>query len=166
MRIHTFTCDSQLVDLDELAEEHPSKQTQALLLAIDEARAWIAMAREMIGVPPPKCLAEHEDWLRDASAVLEGIEEDIDDDEDLAQCRQCADDPSYAALDELLDQYPDSELELQVADHNLREAVERLSDFWLENTRKLLVRVQSITSGDGEILRMLSRWRALRSLPD
>jgi hypothetical protein len=166
-RIYAFTAAGEGSQLDELAEAYPLKQTQALVLAIEEVFAWVAKARKMYGDPAPECLQEHSNWLDRVEKLLEELEDAIDDEGDesdaLASCRQRADDPWYDAVDEVLGSFPEDNIEFEadaLGDYDdLRRAVERLTEFWLENVRRHLRTVLSVMSGDGEVLGMLARYR-------
>jgi hypothetical protein len=168
-RIYAFTAAGEGSQLDELAEAYPLKQTQALVLAIEEVFGWATKARKMYGDPAPACLQEHSNWLDRVEELLEELEDAIDDEgDDLARCRQSADDPWYDAVDELLGNFPEDNIEFEADElgeyDDLRGAVERLTSFWLDNVRRHLRTVLSVMSGDGEVLAMLARYREYGSI--
>ena len=171
-RIFGFRRHGYMVPLELLAEHYPLKQTQALVLAIEETDHWIALGQEMLGDPAPPCLQDYSDWLVRAAEFLEELRGEIDqesDEEDpehndLVTCRQTADDLWYDELDEVIAAFPEDEIELETAEgednEDLRDAIERMATFWIDNVRKRLIEIQSAMSGDGDVLGMLRHYQA------
>jgi len=165
-RIYAFTASGNCSKLSEMADEYPNKQTQALILSIEEALDWTSLARKMFNDPPPECLNEYTKWLDQVEDLLEDLQAEIDEDADLAECRQRADEPWYDSVDELLRACPEDEIEFETdkmgGDYeDLRSAFERMVVFWIKNVRQRIVSVQDIMSGDGERLAMLKKYQNL-----
>lgn len=152
-----FKHNGDLLNLEDLAEEYPYKQTQALVLAIDEAEVWLALAQKMIGTGHQATqLAEIEQWLQDCAEALEAFSDELDD-EDVARCRLSADHELYELLDELIDNRPNDLVELDVDDEALDGAVNRMSEFWVTQVFHRVRDVLTVASGDGEPLAIISR---------
>lgn len=162
-RRYTFTAAGSGSDLDELAEDYPLLQTQALVLSIEEAISWVTLARTMFGTPAHECLAAFSGWLDEVAETLDSLLAAIDEDDDLATCRQSADDPWYDSLDELLEDFPEDEIQFATAelgeDEELRGAIERMATFWVEQLRRRVIVVLNAMSGDCEVLAMLSHYK-------
>ena len=154
MRTYTFRASGSGSDISELASEYPLKQTQALILAIEETRDWVLRSQKMIGDRPPECLKERSEWLEQVATSLQNLEDAMDEDDDLAACRLGADDPWYDAIIELCEACPDD----WGSDGALHEAVERMSRFWITNVRHHLQVISSLMSGDGEVIAMLGEY--------
>lgn len=155
MRTYIFRAPGSGSDLSELASEYPLKQTQALILAIEETRDWVSRSHKLLGDQPPECLRERSGWLERVEVALQNLEDAIDEDDDLEACRLGADDPWYDAISGLCDACPDD----WGSDGALHEAVERMSLFWIDNVRHHLRGVGSLMSGDGEVIAMLQKYR-------
>lgn len=152
-----FKSDRDLINLEDLAEEYPYKQTQALILAMDEAEAWLALAQKMIGTGHQATqLAEIEQWLQDCAEALDAFSDELDE-EDVAQCRLSADHELYDLLDELIANCPNEFIELDVNDAALDGAVDRMSEFWVRQVSHRVRDVLRVASGDGEPLGIISR---------
>lgn len=162
-RRYTFTAAGSGSDLAELAEEYPLLQTQTFVLSIEEALSWAALARTMFGTPAHECLAAYSAWLDEVAESLECLMTEIDDNDDLAACRQSADDPWYDSVDELLENFPEDEIQFAADelgnDEELRTSIERMATFWIEQLRRRVVVVLNVMSGDGEVLAMLSHYK-------
>ena len=154
MRTYTFSAPGSGSDLNELNSIYPWKQTQALILAIEETRDWALRSRKMFGDHPPECLKERSDWVKRVELSLEGLEDAIEEEDDLEPCRLCADDAWYDAISELCDACPDD----RGSDGALHEAVERMSLFWITNVRHHLQTTISLMSGDGEVRAILEKY--------
>ena len=104
------------------------------------------------------------DFLEDMRGEIDQ-ETDGEDPEhnDLVTCRQTADDLWYDELDEVIAAFPADEIELDAAEgednEDLRDAVERMATFWIDNVRKRLIEIQSVMSGDGDVLGMLRHYQ-------
>lgn len=162
-----FETGLEIRDLEALASEYPFKQTQALILAMDETTAWIEMAQKMIGSPAPGCLEEHAKWLEFAATTVQELYENLENevDEDLTRCNQKADDEDYDALEEVLIAYPDYGIDPDEGfEEGLVVAFDRMLAFWLENTRNHLARVQSVMSGAEDVMAILSRQKKLDTI--
>lgn len=153
-RTYTFIDLGSGSDLNDLVSEYPLKQTQALILAIEEARDWVLRSEKMFGDRPPECLKERSDWLKEVEVLLQSLEEAIDEEDDLEACNLSADDPWYDAIVELGDVCPDD----WGCDGALHEAVERMSRFWITNVRHHLRVISSLMSGNGEVFSILKKY--------
>lgn len=156
-----FKYDRDLINLEDLANEYPYKQTQALILAIDEAEVWLALAQKMIGRGHQATqLADIEQWLQDCAEALDAFSDELDD-EDVAQCRLSADHELYDLLDELIANCPNELIELHVDDAALDGAVDGMSGFWVQQVLHRVRDVLAVASGNGEPLAILS-WHQRR----
>ncbi len=162
-RRYTFTAAGSGSDLAELAADYPLLQTRALVLSIEEALSWVALTRTMFGTPAHECLAAYSAWLDEVAESLDSLMAEIDEDDDLAACRQSADDPWYETVDELLENFPNDEIQFdadELGDYDeLRGSIERMATFWVEQLRRRVVAVLNVMSGDGEVLAMLSHYK-------
>ncbi len=162
-RRYTFTAAGTGSDLADLAEDYPLLQTQALVLSIEEAFNWLTMARAMFGTPAHECLTAYSAWLDQVEETFESLLAGIDEDDDLALCRQSADDPWYDSVDDLLGSFPDDEIQFGTNEwgeyEELRGAFERMATFWAEQLRRRVVAILNLMSGDGEVLAMLSHYK-------
>ena len=161
IRTYTFSAPGSGSDLNELSSIYPRKQTQALVLAIEETRDWALRSRKMFGDQPPECLKERAEWLEQVVVTLQNLEEAIDEDDDLEACKLRADDAWYDQISELCDDCPDD----RGSNGALHEAVERMSRFWITNVRHHLLTTISVMSGDGEVLAILKKYTPPRSGP-
>jgi hypothetical protein len=162
-----FETGSKIRDIEVLAAEFPFKQTQALILAMDEATAWIEMAQEMIGAPAPDCLEKHAKWLEFALTTIQELDENLEDevDDDLTRCNQRADDEYFDAIGEVLMAYPDYGIDPdECFEEGLADAFDRMLVFWLDHTRNHLARVQGVMSGAEDVMAMLSRQKKLGAI--
>jgi hypothetical protein len=161
-----------MVGLELLEKHYPLKQTQALVLAVEETDHWIALGQEMLGDPAPPCLQDYSDWLVRAADFLDELlgainqetgDEDPENDS-LVTCGQTVGNLWYDELDEVIAVFPKDEIELKAAEgednEDLRDAVERMATFWIDNVRKRLIEIQSVMSGDGDVLGMLRKYQA------
>ncbi len=162
-RRYTITVGGSVSDLAEIAENYPLKQTQALVLSIEETLGWLALARSMFGTPAPECLGAYSDWLGQVEETLESLVDEIDGDDDLALCRQSADDPWYDSVDELLESFAEIEIEAGADDGGeygeLCIVLARMAHFWLEQLRYRVAAVLKMMSGDGEVLAILAHYK-------
>jgi hypothetical protein len=167
-RRYTVTAAGSGSDLADLAEDYPLLQTQALVLSIEEALSWLTLSRSMFGVPAHDCLTAYSAWLDQVEETLESLMAEIDEDDDLARCRQSADDPWYDSLDDLLENFPEEEIQFGADNleeyEELRSAFERMATFWAEQLRRRVVAVLNQMSGDGEVLAILSHYKRHRSV--
>jgi hypothetical protein len=160
-----------MVGLELLEKHYPLKQTQALVLAVEETDHWIALGQEMLGDPAPLCLQDYSDWLVRAADFLDELlgainQETGDEDPEnnnLVTCCQTAGNLWYDVLGEVIAAFPEDEIELEVAEgegnEDLRDAVERMATFWIDNVRKRLIEIQSVMSGEGDVLGMLRQYQ-------
>ncbi|WP_153111588.1 hypothetical protein [Propionivibrio limicola] len=151
---------------DDLAEDYPFRQTQALLMVIGEADAWINCACQHIGQTPPACLASVVQWLARAEDFLGDITEEIEDgNEDVSLGRLSADDDLYDLLDEIITGKPEwdcwDEDDDSLPDEATYNTLISLVEFWIDNVETHLIRVQQHFIGDGEVLGILSRQQCL-----
>jgi hypothetical protein len=170
-RIFGFRRHGYMVSLELLEKHYPLKQTQALVLAIEETDHWIALGQEMLGDPAPVCLKLYADWLARAAYFMEDLREEIgknpdgEDPEhnDLVACRLTADDLWYDELDEMISSTPEDKVEFESVGgedyENFRDAVERMASFWIDNVRRRLIEIQSVMSGEGDVLAMLRQYQ-------
>lgn len=84
-----FFVDGPLTPPEALAEEFPYRQTQALIITLDEIEAWVEQAKTCFGTLRLSCMDTHREWLDlvqnhtlDMRDALDEIE-----DEDLIACR-------------------------------------------------------------------------------
>jgi hypothetical protein len=163
-----FTAPGENIDLTELAEEYPLKQTQALILAIDETSAWAAEASEMFGTPDSGALVDYAEWIVEVEDLLENLRDAIDDDKDLMKCRLRGDDEWYEAVDETLSRMPNDNIEFAIeqeeAEQALLDALNRMTGFWIEQVQKRLVTVLQLMSGDGEVLSIVARYQRCKQI--
>ncbi len=162
-RRHTFTAAGSGSDLADLAEDYPLLQTQALVLSIEEALSWLTLSRSMFGATAHECLIAYSAWLDQVEETLESLMAEIDEDDDLALCRQSADDPWYDSVEDLLENFPEDEIQFGTDERGdyeaLHGAFERMATFWAEQLRRRVVAVLNQMSGDGEVLAMLSHYK-------
>jgi len=144
-------------ELEELAESYPKKQTQVLVLTIDDALRWVEFSLEMLGEPSPEFLRDNCKWLHDVEQFLTQMRDEADSDEELSACRQGADDGWYGEMESLREQFPGYE----DGPNNrgaVRRAVERLAELCIENVLRRLGAVQLAMMGDLDILATLERY--------
>ena len=160
-----------MIGLELLEKHYPLKQTQALVLAVEETDHWIALGQEMLGDPAPACLKAYSDWLVRAAYFMEDLREEIDkktDREDpehdnLVACRLAVDDLWYDELDEVISDTPENKVGFETAGgddyDDLRDAVERMAKFWIGNVLRRLIEIQSVISGERDALGMLRQYQ-------
>jgi hypothetical protein len=175
-RIFGFRRHGYMVPLELLAEHYPLKQTQALVLAIEETDHWIALGQQMLGDPAPPCLQNYSEWLVRAADFLDELlgainQETGDEDPEnksLVTCGQTAGNLWYDELDEVIAAFPKDGIELKAAEgednEDLRDAVERMATFWIENVHRRLVEIKSVMSGSRDVLWMLREYQTVGML--
>ena len=89
-----FFVDGLLTPPEDLAEEFLYRQTQALIITLDEIEAWVEQAKICFGTVRLPCMDAHREWLdlvlNHTLDMRDALEED--EDEDLIACRLTADD--------------------------------------------------------------------------
>ena len=170
--------DGPLNPAEFLAEEFPLRQTQALLITLDEVEAWLTEANNYFGprhvphrrrrLPPHPCLESHRDWLDMAQNYVFDLRDALeqeDDGGDLMKCRLTADDPLIEALETVLDNCPGDD---EIRDEHLKapvaETLIALTSFWIDRICQLLKRLLALAMGDGEVLAILNRQKILAQL--
>ena len=152
---------------DELAETFPYKQSQALVIILNEANTWLGEAMDRFGNSKVKGLAAHCKWLVAVEAYVDLLWEAINDDDeiDVLTCRLSADDALYDDLDSLINDCPsDDEITSTVQNRAMAEVLVSLTGFWIDNIRRLLVSLLSQISNDGETLSVLGRQKILAQI--
>lgn len=173
-----FFVDGPLTPAEFLAEKFPLRQTQALLITLDELEAWLTEAKNHFGprhvphkrrgMPPHPCLDSHRCWLdmvqNFALDMRDAFEQD-EEDSDLLKCRLTADDPLIEELETVLDYCPGDD---EIRDEHLKapvaETLIALTSFWIDRICQLLKRLLALAIGDGEVLAILNRQKILAQL--
>lgn len=63
-----FFVDGPLTPPEALAEEFPYRQTQALIITLDEIEAWVEQAKTCFGTVRLSCMDTHREWLDGVAA--------------------------------------------------------------------------------------------------
>lgn len=162
-----FFVDGPLTPPEALAEEFPFRQTQVLIITLDEIEAWVEQAKTCFGTARVRCMDAHREWL---DLVLNHTLDmryalDEEEDEKLIACRLTADDPLIEALLTVLDNCPDGD-EITENQRNgaVGETLVSLTSFWVKHIQMLLKRLLSIATGDGEVLAIIHRQETLAKL--
>lgn len=162
-----FFVDGPLTPPDALAEEFPFRQTQALIITLDEIEAWAEQAKVCFGTVRLPCMDAHREWLDLVQNHTLDMRDAIDEEEgeDLIACRLTADDPLVEALLTVLDNCPDGD---EITENQRNEAVGEtllsLTNFWIQHIQTLLKRLLSTVTGDGEVLAIIHRQATLAKL--
>lgn len=171
-----FGIEGELADVELYSEDFPLKQTQALLITLDDIEAWVSHAKDHFGSDSLRSLAKHKNWLSivenyvlEVRDVLDyGYDDDEDDDIELRRvirCRLNADDPLVESLEAVFSDFPDDD---DISEHQKGKAVAQtlisLTRFWMDQIYQLLQRMLSIITGDGEVLTILKRHELLTKL--
>lgn len=162
-----FFVDGPLTPPEALAEEFPYRQTQALIITLDEIEAWVEQAKTCLGTVRLSCMDTHREWLdlvlNHTLDMRDALDED--EDEDLIACRLTADDPLVEALLTVLDNCPDGD---EITENQRNEAVGEtlvsLTSFWIQHIQMLLKRLLSAVTGDAEVLAIIHRQETLAKL--
>ncbi len=147
--------------------EFPYRQTQALIITLDEIEAWVEQAKICFGTAHLPCMDAHREWLDQVLNHTLDMRDALDEeeDEDLIACRLTAEDPLVEALLTVLDNCPDGE---EITEHQRNEAVGEtlvsLTSFWIQHLQMLLKRLLSTVTGDGEVLAIIHRQETLAKL--
>lgn len=151
---------------DELALEFPLRQTQALIMLLDEIEAWVDLAKTCFGETCLLCMETHYEWLMMVENHVLDVRDALEEgDEGLIACRLTADDLVLEALLTVLDNCPDDDdIRDLMKDSVIAQTLESLTDFWIVHIRQLLSRLLAHASGDGEVLAMLKRQKYLAKL--
>lgn len=162
-----FCVDGLLTPASFYEAEYPLRQTQALLLTVDELSAWADQARVAIGTSDMSALSGYRDWLD----MIENLIEDLwfaveeEPDERLITCRLSADDPLIEQIDTVLDNLPSLEdICDQIRGKAMGDTLSSLLGFWIQQVEDRLRRLSAIAVGDGEVLAILKRQEALSQL--
>jgi hypothetical protein len=168
-----FVIEGELSEVELYSEDFPLKQTQALLITLDEIDVWVSHAKDHFGGDSLRSLAEHKNWLSivenyvlEVRDVLDyGYDGDEDDDIELRRviaCRLNADDPLVESLEAVFSDFPDDD---DISEHQKGKAVAQtlisLTRFWMDQIHQLLQRLLSIITGDGEVMTILKRHELL-----
>ena len=162
-----FFVDGPLTPPEAVAEEFPYRQTQALIITLDEIEAWVEQAKICFGTAHLPCMDAHREWLDQVLNHTLDMRDALDEeeDEDLIACRLTAEDPLVEALLTVLDNCPDGE---EITEHQRNEAVGEtlvsLTSFWIQHLQMLLKRLLSTVTGDGEVLAIIHRQETLAKL--
>ena len=162
-----FFVDAPLTPPDALAEEFLYRQTQALIITLDEVEAWVEQAKMCFGTVYIRCLVAHREWLDLVLNHTLDMRDALDEEEDegLIACRLTADDPLVEALLTVLDNCPDGdEITENQRNEAVGEALVSLTSFWVHHIQMLLQRLLSIVTGDGEVLAVIRRQETLAKL--
>lgn len=162
-----FFVDGPLTPPDALADEFPFRQTQALIITLDEIEAWVEQAKICFGTVRLSCMDAHREWLDLVLNLTLDMRDALDEDEDkdLIACRLTADDPLFEALLTVFDNCPDGD---EITENQRNEAVGEtlvsLTSFWIQHLQMLLKRLLSTVTGDGEVLAIIHRQETLAKL--
>lgn len=155
-----FCVDGLLTPVSFYEAEYPLRQTQALLLTVDELSAWVDQARLAVGTSDLPALGSYRDWL----AMIENLIEDLwfaveeEPDERLIACRLSADDPLIEQIDTVLDNLPSLEdIRDQIRGKAMGDTLTSLLGFWIQQVEDRIRRLSAIAIGDGEVLAILKR---------
>lgn len=173
-----FFSDGILAPPEFFEEDFPLRQTQALLMTLDELEAWVDEAKRRFGkvdLPPKRRgshprprLSVHREWLDMVENCVMDMREAINDDdgnEDLLTCRLSADDNLTEMLETVLDQCPSGDDVLdEESNLALVEILSSLSSFWIDHIACLLKRLLAQVTGDGEVLAIHKRQEILAKL--
>ena len=162
-----FMTDSELITAEALAENFPFGQTQALLMTLEEISAWAEQARTSFGETKVRVLEAHFDWLDMVENLVADTWSAIEDDEDqdVVRCQLVADDPLVEAMEVVLDNCPSVDDVIDgMRDKAVGAALASLADFWVEQLRLRVIRLQSVAMGDGEVLAILKRQQLMANL--
>lgn len=162
-----FCVDGLLTPVSYYEAEYPLRQTQALLLTLDELSAWLDQARSSLGSGEFSALSGYRDWLD----LIENLIEDLwfaveeEPNQALLACCLSADDPFIEQIETVLDNIPSSEdLREQIRGKALADTLASLLGFWITQLSARLNRLLSIATGDGEVLAVLQRQEALNQI--
>jgi len=162
-----FFVDGPLTPAEVLAEEFPFRQTQALIMTLDEIEAWVEQAKECFGPSRVPCLDSHREWLDLVLNYTLDVRDALEEGEEkkIIACRLSADDWPVEALLTVLDNCPTGD---DITENQRNEAMGdtlvSLTGFWIEHIRQLLKRLLSQVIGDGEELAILHRQETLSQL--
>lgn len=162
-----FFADGPLTPAEALAEEFPFRQTQALIMTLDEIEAWVEQAKVCFGSARVPCLDTHREWLDLVLNYTLDVRDALDEGEEkeIIACRLSADDWPVESLLTVLDNCPSGD---DITENQRNEAIGEtlvsLTGFWIERIRQLLKRFLNIAMGDGEVLAILHRQEALAQL--
>lgn len=162
-----FFVDGPLTPAAALAEEFPFRQTQALIMTLDEIEPWVEQAKACFGSSRVPCLDTHREWLDLVLNYTFDVRDALDEGEDkeLIACRLAADDWPVEALLTVLDNCPTADdITENQRNEAMGETLVSLTGFWIEHIRQLLQRLLSIAIGDGEVLAILHRQQTLAQL--
>lgn len=159
--------EGQLTPVESIAEDYPLHQTQALAITLEEISAWVEQARRVFGETKPRALDAHFEWFDLVDNLVEdtysAIEED--EDQDVIKCRLAADDPLMEEIEVVLDNCPSADEVIEgVRNKAVGTALASLVDFWVEQLRLRIVRLQAVVMGDGEVLAIINRQQVLAKL--
>ena len=162
-----FFVDGPLTPPEALAEEFPYRQTQALIITLNEIETWVEQAKICFGTVRLPCMDAHREWLdlvlNHTLDMRDALEEDKE--EDLIGCRLTADDPLVEALLTVLGNCPHRD---EIIENQRNEAVGEtlvsLTSFWIQHLQMLLKRLLSTVTGDGEVLAIIHRQETLAKL--
>lgn len=162
-----FFSEGLLTPVESIAEDYPLRQTQALAITLEEISAWVEQARRVFGETKPRALDAHFEWFDMVDNVVEdtysAIEEE--EDQDVIKCRLKADDPLVEEIEVVLDNCPsDDEVIEGVRNKAVGTALAGLANFWVEQLRLRIVRLQAVVMGDGEVLAIINRQQLLANL--
>ena len=135
-------------DISDLKDKYPIKNTQALILLIEEALRWISRAHNLFGSSPPTCLKARLNWLAKVEKTLKKFEIAIEEGKYLAGPDLGADVAWCKTIDKLLNAFPEDELG---DEGDLYEVIDNLSSFWLDNIYSKLNNTRSVMSGDADV---------------
>lgn len=171
-----FFTDGALAQAKCYSNDFPLKQTQSLLLALDEIEAWVIHAQKHFGDESLPSLDEHKAWLSmvenhvlDVRYVLDGGDDSDEDDDLYSQrtiaCRLNADDSLVESLETVIHFCPDTDAILdKKISKPLANTLASLTNFWIDQIHDLLTRLLAIITGDGEVLAILKRQELLAKL--
>jgi hypothetical protein len=162
-----FFVDGPLTSPEALTEEFPYRQTQALIITLDEIEAWIEQAKICFCTVRLPCMDAHREWLdlvlNHTLDMRDALNEE--EDKDLIACRLTADDPLVEALLTVLDNCPDrDEITERQRSEAVGETLASLTSFWIQHIQMLLIRLLSTVTGDGEVLAIIHRQETLAKL--
>jgi hypothetical protein len=158
-----FMAVGEMSQAKDLEENYPFKFVQALIMAIEEAEAWVKQGLALLGEDPPDCVSHHRFWLSLAEDCFEEVRELIRA-EEIKNRNKSADDPINELIEATMTRYPENDFDDWYGEDAPETIAIRMAVFWVEQSRNHLINVQKILLGDGEILGQLSRQDKLSAI--
>lgn len=171
-----FFTEGALAPAAFYAQGFPLKQTQSLLMTLDEIDAWVVHAKKHFGNESLASLNDHKEWLdmveNHTMDIRYVIEEGNDSNEEAylerkraIACILSAEDILVESLESVIDNRPHNDAILnEQRSKALAQTLASLTSFWIDQIHLLLKRLLSIITGDSEVVAILKRQELLAKL--